>query len=276
MNSYLTSLGGADPTSNDGIDRRIAYFLRTDRRNGASAQEVARAMLLPPGVVSDSLSRLGDAKQVMALGTDYYIHPEGYRACLAEVESRIEQFAAEKSLLSIPISDVRKGLDWPSAVWNRIQKDLERRNMVAVRGTTFVLQIAVKELDDADRKLMAKLINVYEETGFHSPRPDGLSAMLHAPESRIDRLLEHLCNEGKLVRVAKNVVLSYNSFRKAQDTVVRIIREKGVLNSADFKYSINSTRKYALAILDFLDSRRVTMRVQNDRKLNPDYQRYLL
>jgi len=276
LSSYLASLGGADPTSDGGIDRRIAYFLRTDRRYGASPQEVARAMLLPPDVVSKSLSRLAEAEKVMALSTDQYIHPEGYRACLAEVESRIEQYAEQKGLLNIPISDVRTGLDWPPAVWNRIQKDLEAKNLVVVRGTTFVLQTAVKELDEADRKLMTELLTVYEETAFHSPRPDELPGMLHAPQSRIDRLLEHLCNEGKLVRVAKNVVLSYNNLKKAQDMVVNIIREKGVLNSADFKYTINSTRKYALAILDFLDSRRVTMRVQNDRKLNPHYQRYLL
>jgi len=276
LNSYLASLEGADPTSDDGIDRRIAYFLRSDQRNGASLEEISRTMLLPPDVVSKSLSRLSDAEEVMALETDYFIHPEGYRACLAQVESRIEQVAAQKGLLNIPISDVRKGLDWPPAVWSRIQKDLERKNIVVVRGTTFVPQTAVKELNEADRTLMAKLINVYEDTGFHSPRPEELPGMLHAPQSRIDRLLEHLCNEGKLVRVAKNVVFSYNNFSKAQDMVVNIIREKGVLNSADFKYSIDSTRKYALAILDFLDSRRVTMRVQNDRKLNPDYQRYLL
>ena len=276
LKSYLTFLEGVDPTSEEGMDRRIEYFLLSDRRNGASLQEVARATLLPPGIVSDSLSRPANAERVMALGADYYIHPEGYRACLAEVESRIRQFDTEKGALNIPISDVRKGLDWPPAVWNRILEDLERGDLITVRGNMFVLRAAVEGLDNADRKLMSELLKVYEETAFHSPRPDELPAMLNAPQSRIDRLLEHLCNEGKFVRVAKNVVFSYNSFKRAQDMVVSTIKEKGILNSADFKYSIDSTRKYALAILDFLDSRRVTMRVQNDRKLNPDYQRYLL
>jgi hypothetical protein len=49
-----------------------------------------------------------------------------------------------------------------------------------------------------------------------------------------------------------------------------------VLNSGDFKLQIDSTRKYALAILDYLDSRRVTVRIQNDRKLTPDYQKRLV
>jgi len=65
-------------------------------------------------------------------------------------------------------------------------------------------------------------------------------------------------------------------FKKAQDLVVETIQQKGMLNSADFKYNINSTRKYALAILDYLDSRRVTVRIGNDRKLTPDYRRNLI
>ena len=49
-----------------------------------------------------------------------------------------------------------------------------------------------------------------------------------------------------------------------------------MLNSADFKYAIDSSRKYALAVLDWLDARHVTLRIGNDRKLAPDYQKRLL
>ena len=276
LKTYLASLGSLDPASAEGMDRRIEYFLSNERQVGASLREVSKATLLPPDVVADCLSRLVKSEKVMALADDYYVHTEAYRSCLAEVESRVKQASTEKGVLNLPISDVRKGLDWPTPLWNRVQEDLVRANVVAVRGSTFVLQAAVDKLDDTDRRLMAELVKIYDKTGFQSPRPDELPDMLHAPQPEIDRLLEHLCNEGKLIRLAKNVLLSYNSFKKAQDMVVSIIKEKGVLNSADFKHNINSTRKYALAILDFLDSRSVTMRVQNDRKLNPDYEKHLL
>ena len=58
--------------------------------------------------------------------------------------------------------------------------------------------------------------------------------------------------------------------------VIEAVRTNGTLDSADFKHHIESSRKYALAILDFLDSRRVTIRVGNLRKLAPDYERNLL
>jgi selenocysteine-specific elongation factor len=92
----------------------------------------------------------------------------------------------------------------------------------------------------------------------------------------VERMVKHLCNEGRLVRLNKNVVLGYDVFKRAQEMVVRIIHEQGKLDSADFKVHIGSTRKYALAILDFLDARKVTMRIGNDRKLSPNYEKKLL
>jgi selenocysteine-specific elongation factor len=276
LKAHLDALGGVDPASAEGIERRLEHFLSHERKGGASLSEVSKATLLPSDVVGDSLYRLVESDKIMALADDHYVHAQAYSSCLAEVESRVKKAATEKGVLNLPISEVRKGLDWPAPLWNRVQEDLVSANLVEVRGSTFVLHAAVDKLDDADRGLMTELLKVYAETGFQSPRPDELPDALHATQPKIDKLLEHLCNEGKLIRLAKNVVLSYNNFKKAQDMVVGIIKEKGVLNSADFKHEINSTRKYALAILDFLDSRNVTMRVQNDRKLNPDYEKYLL
>ena len=99
---------------------------------------------------------------------------------------------------------------------------------------------------------------------------------LGAPPAAVERLLGYLCNAGRLVRLNKNVVIEYNTFRKAQDMVVSIIQREGILDSAFFKDHIGSSRKYALALLDFLDAKRVTVRYGNDRKLAPNYQKNLL
>ncbi len=100
--------------------------------------------------------------------------------------------------------------------------------------------------------------------------------LLRLPAGQFERLLEHLCSEGRLVKLSPQVILSRGHFAKAQRMVVEAIQKNGVLDSADFKNYIQSSRKYALAILDFLDTRRVTIRVGNLRKLAPDYQRNLL
>jgi len=147
---------------------------------------------------------------------------------------------------------------------------------VAVRGNKLVLRTAVADMSPADRRLMDRVIDAYDRSGFNSPRPEELPEILGAPAASLTKLLGLLYDDGTLIRLSKNVVLSYNHLKQAQDLVVQTIQEKGSLDSADFKQAIGSTRKYALAILDYFDSRRVTMRNDNIRKLSPDYERNLL
>ena len=65
--------------------------------------------------------------------------------------------------------------------------------------------------------------------------------------------------------------MSRNWLLKAQEIVVQVIERDGVLDSADFKTHLETSRKYALAVLDFLDARKVLIRHGNHRKLSGNY-----
>ena len=144
-----------------------------------------------------------------------------------------------------------------------------------MRGRRLVLATTAN-LTDEERDILTKTAALYEETGLRSPNPRELPERLGVSPDIVQRTLQHLFDTGQLVRLSNNVVLSYRHFKEAQDLVVKIIREQGFLDSGEFKLKIHSTRKYALAILDFLDLRHVTIRVQNRRKLAPAYEKNLL
>lgn len=273
LRAYHEAFQGVDPASPEGVDRDVEHLLRTQRPTGATTKDIVVALLLPEPEAAASLQR---QTMLRSLAPDFYIHENAYAACLGEMRSRI-QAATDRKDLSLDLSDLRKGLPpWPAPLWSAIQKDLEGDTSVSLKSGKVILRGTLDKLNEADRDLIERIRKIYEDTGFLSPRPDELPELLKAAEDRIEKLLRYLCNEGQLVRLAKNVVLGYNTFKKAQDIVVKTIQEKGVLDSADFKYLIGSSRKYALAILDFLDTRRVTVRADNNRKLAPNYERNLL
>jgi selenocysteine-specific elongation factor len=267
---------GVETGSDEGVERRVEFFLRWEKPAGASRNDISKGALLLPTAVKESISRLGERGTVIELADDCFVHGEAYEACLAEVESRVVEATESGHALSLRLVELRKDLDWPAALWRRIEADLEKKNLIQRRDSKLILQSAVDKMSDADRRLADEILGLYDATGFHSPRPDELSGRISAPPERIDRLFEHLCNEGRLIRLEKKVVLHVNHFKRAQDLVVRTIQEEGTLNSGVFKTRIDSTRKYALAILDFLDQRHVTVRVESDRKLVPGYEKNLL
>ena len=259
-----------------GTAKKVECFLRFEHPTGATVLHLSRETLLPVDIVTGHLPRMVDDGTVTHLGPEQYIHTESYRARFNEIEARVRTAAVEGKKLSMAVSDLRQGYDWPVRLWARIEHDLERSNLVTLRGDTFILKSPVDLLPESDRAIIARLTGIYEETGFRSPRPDELPDMVDAPQNDIARLLDYMCNEGQLVRLAKNVILSRSNLEKAQNMVGAEIQENGRLDSAEFKLRIDSTRKYALAILDYLDARKVTIRTENIRKLAPNFERNLL
>jgi selenocysteine-specific elongation factor len=275
LNEYISSSKGLDPSSREGMKLDIEFYLAKENKKGSDLERISKHVLLDAKESKNLLSELCDEKKVLFLGGDFYVHSESYSSFLSAAETRVKK-AIDGKNQSLTLSELRQDLDWPEKVWKRIEKDLELKGLFQRQGNRFVLKAPEEELNQNDRLLLAEIQKIYKKTGFHSPRPDELPCLMTATQEKIEWLLEYLCNRKILIRLARNVLLDYDSFRLAQDMVVKIIREKGVLNSADFKHHIGSSRKYALAVLDFLDKQRVTMRFGNDRKLSPDYQRNLL
>ncbi len=276
LQAHEAFLSGVDAASPEGTARKIEYFLVSHRPAGAPLKEIAQGTMLTLEVTREHLSNLRQAGKVLEPASEWYIHADSYGLRLDEATSRIKEAAAAGKSLSLSITDFRKGLNWHASLWNRIQEDLESKKLVTRRGDRFVLETAVEKLGDKDHELMEKVLAVYDEQGFQSPRPEELAEKLRVPPEAVERLIDYLCNRGKLFRLSKNVVLSHEWMKRAQELVIKIITKKGSLDSADFKYHLNSTRKYALAILDFLDARRITVRSGNIRSLASEYRRNLL
>jgi selenocysteine-specific elongation factor len=268
-------LSGCDPGSAAWNARRIEYFLLQDRSTGASLQEISIGILLPLQTVREATGHLAACGTLFALETDFFIHAVSYRNFYKTLEARILQAGEAGQALSLRREELRREFDYPAPLWNKLLQELEQAELVSARGHKMVLAGAAENMNQTEARLLDRLRDLYSQTGFQSPRPDELQTLLGEPEARIRRALEYLTNKEELVAVSRSVLLTASLIRKAQDRVVALIQERGMLNSADFKYEIQSSRKYALAILDWLDARHVTLRIGNDRKLAPDFQRHL-
>jgi hypothetical protein len=216
------------------------------------------------------------AGTILDVGGEHLVHRESYLECVRAVEERIRRATEESGALSVSVGDVRKGLDWPAPLWERVQGEIVSGGLAIVRDGRFALRTSRDDLPPDDRILLERMLRIYEETGCRSPRPEELPELLGTSPAKTEGILERLCNEGELLRLAKNVVMARSAFKGAQDALVRTLREKGELDSSEYKHHIRSTRKYALAILDYLDARNVTVRIGNVRKLAPNHERNLI
>jgi selenocysteine-specific elongation factor len=76
-----------------------------------------------------------------------------------------------------------------------------------------------------------------------------------------------LVETGQLVRLSSDVLLLTDTYDELLAWVKEHISEHGSVNVAQVRDAFDTSRKYALALMEYLDDQRITKRVGDERKL---------
>jgi selenocysteine-specific elongation factor len=80
-------------------------------------------------------------------------------------------------------------------------------------------------------------------------------------------VLNSLIEQGQLVKLNEDVILLAETYEEMRDRVVAYLQEHGTLTVAELRDLFDTSRKYALALLGYLDEKRITRRVGDERVL---------
>jgi selenocysteine-specific elongation factor len=78
-------------------------------------------------------------------------------------------------------------------------------------------------------------------------------------------LLNMLIEQGKVVKVSDNVAFSTSAYNEMVGKITARIKSKGKLSLGEVRDMFGTSRKYAQALLEYLDREKVTRRVGDDR-----------
>jgi selenocysteine-specific elongation factor len=70
-----------------------------------------------------------------------------------------------------------------------------------------------------------------------------------------------------LVRLSEDVLLLRETYEEMTSRIMAFIKEHGSMTVAQVRDEFNTSRKYALAVMEHLDERKITRRVGDERVL---------
>ena len=80
-------------------------------------------------------------------------------------------------------------------------------------------------------------------------------------------LLAYLEEQGQVVRVSEGVVFGQEAYREMVERVVAHLRQDGPITLAQVRDLLGTSRRYAQALLEYMDEQRITRRVGDERVL---------
>lgn len=250
-------------------------LLQTLAREGPiEARELVRRSHLSSAEATPALAALVQERRVVLLGL------EGTPASLSRSSAGVLTLDAWERLMSrageilatfhrrwplragMPREELRSRLGLDAAVANQFLDHAVRQGRLAgtatlVRLPDFAVSLSAEQQRAVDQTLAAVRAN-----------PASPPTYAQVEEALGAELLQYLLEEGRLVKVSDDVVFDAEALADMQARVVAYLREQpDGATVAQIRDLLNTSRRYALSLLEELDRRRVTRRVGDVRYL---------
>ena len=222
-----------------------------------------RANMDADAVIAE-LEEMSDGGLIMPLGSatiaegSYIFTTGGWDGVVGRTQQSLEAYYGQFPLRrGAPKEELRSRLGMTAQVFNLTFAKLREQTVVEEDGALVRLPGYEPTLSDEQNEQVNAYIRTLEAEPFSPPTDAPLD----------DEVLNLLDEQGKVVRVSETVVYSAEAYEQMVAVISEYIRENGEISVANVRDVLGTSRKYALALMDYMDHRRITRRVGDARVL---------
>jgi selenocysteine-specific elongation factor len=243
------------------VAREPTEFDALTRRSGLSA-DVAQAEM-GELVRSGEVIALDGQKATLAAQT-LVVSAAGWERLVGRLTSALESYHRSFPLRrGMPKEELRTRLGVDARLFQRLLQRLLGVGVLTEAGPLLSLAEHRVVLSPEQERQVSTLLALLEQYGVAPPSRAELESELRlSPE-----LLQVLLDQGQLVEVSADLLYPKAVYEQMVERVVTAIRERGPITVAEVRDLFDTSRKYALALMNHLDERKLTRRVGDERVL---------
>jgi len=144
---------------------------------------------------------------------------------------------------------------------------LSDENKIKSVNDKWALSEFLIELTNIEDQLLHDLVTVLNGEGFTSSRYDELANKLGADKQKVLLLLNVAEQRGDVLRLDESLMFTRDNFLLLQEKVIKFFDNEPELSVSKFKDLADTSRKYAVPLLEYFDKKKITYRHGNSRKL---------
>ncbi len=256
-------LGDLEVFEKGTLDEKIATKIKKTGGHGIPVSVIEGWINADIPAIKDAIRSLKD-KEAIVQFEDVLLHGGAVNSIKEGINKILIQFHKQNPLKSgVPKEEVRAQLKVEQKIFNPLITSM--KDVVVDKDLLRSAGFRVS-LSEVDKGIETKIINMLEKGGLQPPLKEELLTALKMPPKQLDDILKLMTKEGKLVRINETMYVTKNVYDKIISLLKDFFGKKKEMTVAEFRDILNTSRKYALPFLEYLDTQRVTMRVGDVRK----------
>jgi selenocysteine-specific elongation factor len=145
--------------------------------------------------------------------------------------------------------------------FDSLMAQAEQEGLVTDEGASVRLTEHRVTFTPQQQEAIQRLLTQFEASPYSPPPTSECAAQVG------EEILAALVDQGRLIRVSEDVLFSPEALQDMLSQVRTFIRQQGGITVAQARDLFNSSRRYLLALLEYLDAQGITRRVGDRRVL---------
>jgi selenocysteine-specific elongation factor len=209
-----------------------------------------------------ALRELLETQQARQLKADLYLAASGWATLRYRIERELSAYHQHNPFkIGMPREELKSRLGLDTKTFNVIIEQALQENLVATSGAAlhrpdFAI-IFTPEQQQAIAVLMAK----FNAAPWNTPLPKDAEQIVGA------EVLGALIDLGRIVKLSEDVLVLAETYRSGVEQIRAYLIEHKTITVAQVRDLFNTSRKYALALMEHLDAQGITKRAGDERVL---------
>ncbi len=204
----------------------------------------------------------GDSPAALASAKVLLVSTAGWAGLLGNIKSALADYHERYPLrLVMPRGELKSRLKLETRLFNEAIQRGEAEGALAATDTGARLVGHQVQFSAQQQQAVDKMLAQFRRDPFNTPLPRDVAAALG------EELLLSLLEGGQLTRLNADVILLTDTYNQFIDWLRSYLQSHDSVTVAEVRDAFKTSRKYALALLEYTDEQRLTKRVGDARVL---------
>lgn len=248
----------------------VLHELESAGSEPLSIQDIARRTGSTESSIQEEIQQLLDDEKVIdtsGKGTTYFSSLV-VQQIAATITTTIQEYLQKYPLrLGYPKEDMRSRLfnRLNPKVFTGLLKYFEDNALLQSQNNLISLPGYKPSPGEKEKRIIGEIMIKYHEHEFAPPAWDELEALKALPESELNEIVAYLIEAGELIKINENIYFSSKAINRGKELLTEYFSREKELSLATARDIFDTSRKYALPLVEYYDRIRFTRRVGDMR-----------
>jgi selenocysteine-specific elongation factor len=263
---------GLQHLADDDPETIITYHIEQASYSGVSFSHLKIMSNLSGKQLDTILQHLLSRRTILQIDKEnrIYVHQTTFDTVQQKSAEHLAKYHETNPLKTgMPKEELKSKFPWlsNSKLFNLVLNQMIKSKKIVQEENTVRLSSHRVSLGEDQADVRQKILKTYQKGGLQPPYFREVVKTLDADPKRAKEVLMLLVEEGQIVKTKEDLYFHVKAVSDLKNRLVDFLKSHGEITTPQFKEMTGASRKYVIPLIEYFDSKNVTLRVGDSRKL---------